>query len=63
VNCRGHGEVTINTNFANYIENAPFPFVKYEPKESEVAKWREDIEKSPVDSLTPSVTDLKGEGK
>ena len=32
-------------------------------KESEVAKRREDIEKSPVDSLTPSVTDSKGEGK
>jgi hypothetical protein len=30
-------------------------------KESEVAKRREDIEKSPVDSLTPSVTDSKGE--
>lgn len=31
------------------------------PKESEVAKRREDIEKSPVDSLTPSVTDSKGD--
>lgn len=35
VNCRGIGEVTINTNFTKYIENAPFPFVKDESKESE----------------------------
>lgn len=31
------------------------------PKESEVAKRREDIEKSPVDCSTPSVTDSKGD--
>ena len=30
-------------------------------KESEVAKRREDIENSPVDCSTPSVTDSKGE--
>jgi hypothetical protein len=35
VNCRGYGEVQINTNFTKYIENAPFPFVKDEAKESE----------------------------
>lgn len=29
--------------------------------ESEVAKRREDIEKSPVDCSTPSVTDSKGD--
>jgi RNase P subunit RPR2 len=33
----------------------------YWGKESEVAKRREDIEKSPVDCLTPSVTDSKGD--
>lgn len=31
------------------------------PKESEVAERREDIENSPVDCSTPSVTDSKGE--
>lgn len=30
-------------------------------EESEVAERREDIENSPVDCSTPSVTDLKGE--
>ena len=32
-------------------------------KESEVAKRREDIEKSLVDCSTPSVTDSKGEAE
>ena len=31
------------------------------PKESEVAKRREDIENSPADCSTPIVTDSKGE--
>lgn len=41
---------------------ATYPDVSSYPiKESEVAKRREDIENSPADCLTPSVTDSKGE--
>lgn len=35
--------------------------VDSEPKESEVAERREDIENSPADCSTPSVIDSKGE--
>lgn len=35
--------------------------IKRKFKESEVAERREDIENSPVDCSTPSVTDSKGE--
>ncbi len=40
-------------NFNNHRERIKIA------KESEVAKRREDIEKSPVDCSTPSVTDSK----
>ena len=36
---------------------------KLKKKYTEVTEWREDIEKSPVDCSTPSVTDSKGDTK
>lgn len=54
-NYYGHLKGTTYAVLAAYhIEEAKKELLK-------VAERREDIEKSPVDSLTPSVTDSKGE--